>query len=129
MRHASTHVHAMFPAQLLLDEGTASCSLTRWCAGCYAGLGAQTLRYQRGYPAIKMLATNNEWETSGIKERNKIAADMISIYKRIVGVNREFSSLLSYHYVRVRKYCLEVKADLWKLMKRKYFPSPLTVYN
>lgn len=72
-----------------------------------------------------MLATDNEWETSEIKKGNKITADMISISTIIVGVSQEFSF---YHYIRARKYCLKVKADLWKLMKKK-FPSPLTVYN
>lgn len=64
-----------------------------------------------------------------IKEGSKITADVISISKIIVGVSQEFSSFLSYHYRRERKYCLKVKADFWKLMKNIYFPSPLTVYN
>ena len=94
----------------------------------YVVLSAETLQNQ-GHTAIKMLVTDNEWETSEIKEGNKIEADMINICKIIVGVNQELASSLFYHYMRVRKYCLKVKAGLWKLMKRKYFPSPATVYH
>lgn len=71
-----------------------------------------------------MLATDNEWETSEIKEGNK----MISISKIIVGVSQEFSSLLSYHYMMVRKYCLKVKADLWKFMEKKEI-FPLSTHS
>lgn len=79
-----------------------------------------------------MLYTDSEWEDLKIEEGDKTGGDTIYMhffFKYIAEVDQEFASFLSYHCMGVRKCCLKVKAELWKLTKRKYFPSPSSVCN
>lgn len=133
-----THPHIRMPRSRhnsslmsgLLLAPSPVCALAIRCSeqdvaflNAYAVLRAETLQNQ-GHAAIKMLATDNEWEPAEIKEGNKTGADMINIGKIIVGVNQELASSPSYRHTRVRKDCLKVKADLWKLMKKKDISPP-----
>lgn len=133
-----THLHMCVPRsqhhssliRVLLLAPSPVCVLAISCSeqdiaflNAYAALSTETLQNQ-GHTAIKILVTDNEWETSEIKEGNKTGADRINICRIIVGVNQEPASSLSYHHTRVRKYCLKVKADLWKVSKKKIFPLP-----